>query len=181
MKILVAIILTATASHALAFDADALTQSNRELAAQKAQKPAWKIKQEAEDAEIKIKSFDPSTAGRTAIIFATQIDEITPRTAMVTVLYRDTPCSLPFADAKHLRAGETLYGRALVPACWGRLVSPLNDEIVIITKFGDRRHDSLINYAEMRILPDGSGRFIKSAYSSDDYRRNVDAYHKALR
>lgn len=100
---------------------------------------------------------------------------------MVTILYRDTPCSLPFADAKHLRAGETLYGRALVPACWGKLVTPLNDEIVIITKFGDSRRDSLINYAEMRISPDGSGRFIKPAYSSGDYRNNLDEYHKALR
>lgn len=133
-----------------------------------------------ESAEIKMRSFDRATVGRTAYVFATPIDEITPRAAMVAILYRDAPCELPFSQAKDMRAAESLYGRALVPACWGHLITPSKDKVVILTKFGDSRNESLINYAEAKIQPDGSARFIRPAMSRDEFMKNVDAYHKAL-
>lgn len=181
MKILVATILMATACQAFAFDADALTKSNREMAAREAQTPSWKIEQDAEDAVIKMRSFDRATVGRTAYIFATSIDELTPRAAMVAILYRDTPCPLPLSHARDMRAAESLYGRALVPACWGALVTPTKDKVVIVTKFGDSRTDSLTSYAEVKIQQDGSARFVREAFSMDEFRRNVDEYHKSMR
>lgn len=181
MKLVAALILLASAGHSMAEDVDELTRKNRELAAFNAQKPAWKVKQEAEDAAIKMKSFDPATAGRTAYIFASPIEEVTPRAAVVTILYRDTPCQLPFSSAKDMRAAESLYGRGLVPACWGRLVTPTNDDVVIVSKFGDSRKESILNYAEVQIQADGSAKFVKEAMSRSEFMKNVDAYHKSLR
>lgn len=151
------------------------------MAAREAEKPAWKVKQDAEDAEIKMRSFDRTTVGRTAFIFATQIDEITPRAAMVAILYRDTPCPLPLSHAKDMRAAESLYGRSLVPACWGKLVTPTKDEVVIVTKFGDSRKESLINYAETKIQADGSAQFVKPAMSRDEFMKNVSDHQRSMR
>jgi hypothetical protein len=181
MKILVATVLMVTAIQAFAFDAEALTRSNRELAAHEAQKPAWKVQQDAEDAEIKMRSFDQATVGRTAYIFATPIDEKTPRAAMVAILYRDTPCPLPLSHAKDMRAAESLYGRGLAPACWGKLVTPTKDEVVIVTKFGDSRRESLLNYAETKIQPDGSALLVRPAMSREEFTKNVADHQKAMR
>ncbi|MGN5479532.1 hypothetical protein ACTMU2_29350 [Cupriavidus basilensis] len=181
MKLFAATLLLAATSHAIAFDPDALTKSNRELAARNAEKPAWKVKEEAETAEIKMRSFDQSTVGRTAFIFATQVDDETPRSAMVAILYRDLPCQLPLSAARDMHAGESLYGRSLVPACWGRVVTPTKDEVIIVTKFGDARRESLISYAEVKIQPGGSGRFIKPAFPRNEFMKNVDDFHKSIR
>lgn len=136
--------------------------------------------QQEETAEIKMRSFDRSTIGRTAFIFASPITEITPRSSMIAILYRDTPCRLPISTAKDMRAAESLYGRALVPACWGKIVTPTKDQVVIVTKFGDARRESLINYAEVKVQPDGSAQFIGPAMSRDEFMKNVDDYHKAI-
>lgn len=179
MKKLLAALLIGVTGHAMA--ADPLTEKNRAHAAEQAEKPQWKVKQEAEDSEIKMRSFDPATIGRTAFVFARQVDEVTPRAAMIAILYRDTPCQLPITSAKDMRAAESLYGRALAPACWGRLVTPTKDEVIIVTKFGDARRESLINYAEVKIQRDGSGQFVKPAFSRGEFVKNVDEYHKELR
>jgi len=133
-----------------------------------------------ESAEIKMRSFDRTTVGRTAYISAAPIDELIPRAAMVAILYRDTPCALPLSGAQDLRAAESLYGRGLVPACWGKLVTPTKDAVIIVTKFGDSRRESLLNYAETKIQPDGSAQFIRPAMSRDEFMKNVNEYHRAL-
>jgi hypothetical protein len=181
MKVLVAALLFAVSCQATAFDPDELTRKNRELAAREEQKPAWKIKEEAETASIKMKSFNPATVGRRAFLFARPIEDVTPRASMIAILYRDTPCQLPISGAKDMFAAESLYGRALVPACWGRLITPSGDDALIVSKYGDTRKETLLNYAEVEIRPDGSGKFLKPAFSREQFMQNVDDFHKALR
>lgn len=161
--------------------ADALTDKNRAFAAEQAVKPQWKVEQDAEDARIKMKSFDPATAGRVAFIFSKAVDETIPRGSMVTVLYRDTPCRLPMVNAKDMRAAETLHGRALVPGCWGMLVSPTKDRFVIVSTYGDARQDSLTAYVEAKIQRDGSAQYVKPAMSQEEFMKNVRSYHDSLR
>jgi hypothetical protein len=181
MKFFATLILLASAAHCMAADNDDLTRKNRALAAREAEVPDWMAKDQSETAAIKMKTFDPSTIGRVAYIFAAPITEVTPRATMVAILYRDTPCGLPLSRAKDLRAAESLIGRGLVPACWGRLASPANDGVLIVSKFGDSRNESLVNYAEAKIQADGSAAVLKPAMSHDEFMKNVDAYHKALR
>ncbi len=179
MKLLVAVLLLGTAGYAMAVDT--LTEKNRAFAAEQAEKPQWKVAQEAEDARIRMKSFDPATAGRVAFIFSKAVDETISRGSMVTVLYRDTPCRLPIVNAKDMRAAETLHGRALVPGCWGNVVSPTKDRVVIVSTCGDARQDSLTAFVEAKIQRDGSALYVRPAMSQEEFMKNVRSYHDSLR
>ncbi|WP_147310615.1 hypothetical protein [Cupriavidus taiwanensis] len=179
MKMLAATVLLGAAGCAMG--AESLIDKNRAWAAEQAVKPQWKVQQEAEDARIRMKSFDPATVGRVAFIFSNAIEENISRGSMVTVLYRDTPCRLPIVNAKDMRAAETLHGRALVPACWGTLVGPTKDRVVVVSTYGDARQDSLTAYVEAKIQRDGSAQYVKPAMSQEEFMKNVRSYHDSLR
>lgn len=170
-----------SASISFAADVDPLIQKNRDLAAYERQKPAWKIKEEEEAEAIKMKSFDTGTVGRKVFVFASELDYYISRAAMIAVLYQDAPCQLPIPQAKTLHAAESLYGRALVPACWGHLVTPTKDEVAIFTKFGDARKESLLNYVDGVIQSDGSAKYVKRAMSFEKFNKNVQEFHKEMR
>ncbi|MCA8242824.1 hypothetical protein [Burkholderia sp. AU32262] len=181
MKLFVAAVLAITACYVQAADVEDLIAKNRAFAAEQNEVPKWKIAQEQEDAAIRARSFDRSTIGQSAYVFAKTVEDTIPRSAMSSILYRNMPCRLPIIDAPNMRAAESLYGRALVAACWGKVLSPVNDSVLIVTKFGNSHQDSLINYAEVKILNDGSGRFVKRAITPDEFGKSISQYQKELR
>jgi len=100
---------------------------------------------------------------------------------MISLLYPSRPCDLPVANARNMKKAEFLLGMGLVGGCWGKVLSPTDDKIVTITKFGDIRSGSLTSYQEAMIKADGSAEVIGPAMSMSKYIENVRKYHDSMR
>ncbi|WP_186107749.1 hypothetical protein [Burkholderia gladioli] len=126
---------------------------------------------------------DSSTEGRLAFTAAgnVQAGDIIDSSKLYSILYANTKCDLPIANADNLWHAEELYGNKLVDACWGMPLSPLRDKFVSVNKFGNVSHGSIYGYKKVRILINGSARVIGPAISDDEYQKRVAAYQKEVR
>lgn len=120
-----------------------------------------------------------------AHVFSRNLPTITyggtiPREDMVVVLYEKKPCNLPLTSARDMYAAEYLVGRALVQACWGRIVSPTKAEVMVITKYGDSKKWELTTFATSHMNPDGSATALHPAMTYDDVRENIKRYHEEI-
>ncbi|WP_155648317.1 hypothetical protein [Burkholderia cepacia] len=97
------------------------------------------------------------------------------------MLYPSLRCELPIENARNLRKAEILYGNQLVDSCWGMVLSPLKDQFVFVTKYGNTDSGSIVGYTKVKILGDGSARVIGPAISASEYQKRVDDYQRATR
>lgn len=104
-----------------------------------------------------------------------------PRSEVITVLYENMPCAVPLSSARDMQAAEILYGRNLVPACWGRLLGPTSDNVLIVNKFGNTYRESLYSYVSASVTDTGELTVTGHAYSGDQFRREVKEYHDSMR
>ncbi|MGO4412495.1 hypothetical protein AB4Z27_06025 [Cupriavidus sp. KB_39] len=78
----------------------------------------------------------------------------------IFVLHESAPCSLPIANAKHMRKAE-LYN-AGVPAigCWGTILSATKGDYVIIGPYGNISKGNLVGFSKVKLQPNGNGVII---------------------
>lgn len=80
-----------------------------------------------------------------------------------------------------MRKAEILYGNSMANSCWGMVLSPLKDQFVSVTKYGNADSGSIVGYTKIKILSDGSARVIGPAVSASEYQKRVDDYQRATR
>ncbi|WP_321950977.1 hypothetical protein [Burkholderia cenocepacia] len=148
-----------------------------------ATEPDWSKKQRAENEAIAASTFDKATVGQSAFTStsANQIGDVVSRGDLFMVFYQKLPCRLPITNAKNMRRAEILYGRKLVESCWGMTLSPLHDEFVYITKFGNSGTGSLFSMRTIKIMADGSATITGMALSREEYARRLRDYQKSIR
>ncbi|MCW3543125.1 hypothetical protein [Burkholderia cenocepacia] len=129
------------------------------------------------------RTFDASTVGQIALTITNQRTPgtVIPRSKLFSILYPKLQCELPIANARNMRKAEFLYGNSMATGCWGMILSPLKDEFVSVTKYGNRDSGSIISYTKVKILADGSAQVIGPAVSADEYQKRIDDYRRATR
>ncbi|WP_301772739.1 hypothetical protein [Burkholderia vietnamiensis] len=143
--------------------------------------PAYEIKNRLAREAAAARTFDTSTIGQIALTITDQrtAGTVIPRSKLFSILYPHLRCDLPIKDAQNMRKAEFLYGNSMANGCWGMVLSPLKDEFVSITKYGNTDSGSVISYTKVKILQDGSAQVIGPAVSEDEYRRRIYEYQRS--
>lgn len=130
--------------------------------------------------------FAKNYAGRTAFVFARSMGvmspgEPIPRQRMVSILYRDLPCTINLAGRENFRAAEYLYGAKLANACWAPLMGVTSDGVLIVDMYGGTHKDSLMSYATVSIQKDGVAQYKGQAYSFEQHAAEIKQHQDSLK
>ncbi|MCA8492551.1 hypothetical protein [Burkholderia arboris] len=105
---------------------------------------------------------------------------------MIYALMLRSPCTMPIANAKNLKAARIFNNRSHPDrfdiGCWGITLDPSHAEVAVIGPNGHVSSDmSLTQFTRVTLSSNGDGTDMGPAMTQEQFRQNLEAYAKSRR